>query len=455
MRERYVLLGLARARAEWFRTVGHWSTAAALPAEFVRCVSADEVRARLAAGRPFSALLVDAAVPGLDRDLLAAAHAAGCAVLVVDTVDTDRDWRGLGADAVLAPAFSRDELLEVLGAHAHAVADAAPPVRGDAATGASADPGRLIAVTGPGGTGASTLAIALAQGLAARGARAAGAASGAAGDVDADVPARCPVLLADLCRNADQAMLHDSRSLVPGVQEVVEMHRTARPAAADVLGQTFEVAERGYRLLLGLRRPRHWVTLRPRAVEAAVDGLRRAAEVVVADIESDVEGEAETGSVDVEDRHALARSAITRAEVVVVAGEASMKGCFALVRTIGDLLDHGVPPDRVLPVVNRSPRSPRARAELTTGLATLLQGSIGDAGERLVSPLHLPARRVDEALRDGVAVPTPLPSLLARAVDALADRAAPADAVGDLVPTPIAPGSLSGFTSQESPEERT
>jgi len=441
MRERYVLLGLARARAEWFRTVGHWSTAAALPAEFVRCVSADEVRARLAAGRPFSALLVDAAVPGLDRDLLAAAHTAGCAVLVVDTVDADRDWRGLGADAVLAPAFSRDELLEVLGAHAHAVADATPTVRADAATGLSADPGRLIAVTGPGGTGASTLAIALAQGLAARAA--------VAGDDDSDAAAGCPVLLADLCRNADQAMLHDSRSLVPGIQEVVEMYRTARPTATDVLAQTFDVPDRGYRLLLGLRRPRHWVTLRPRAVEAAVDGLRRAAEVLVADVEPDVEGEAETGSVDVEDRHALARSAITRAEVVVVAGEASMKGCFALVRTIGDLLDHGVPPDRVLPVVNRSPRSPRARAELTTGLATLLQASIGDAGERLVSPLHLPSRRVDEALRDGVAVPTPLPGLLARAVNALADRAAPADAVDDLVPAPIAPGSLSAFTSQE------
>lgn len=443
MRERYVLLGLARARAEWFRTVGHWSTAAALPAEFVRCVSADEVRARLAAGRPFSALLVDAAVPGLDRDLLAAAHAAGCAVLVVDTVDADRDWRGLGADAVLAPAFSRDELLEVLGAHAHAVADAAPTVRGEVAAGASAEPGRLIAVTGPGGTGASTLAIALAQGLAAR---AAGAGSG---PVDGDDPARCPVLLADLCRNADQAMLHDSRMLVPGIQEVVEMHRTARPTATEVLAQSFDVPDRGYRLLLGLRRPRHWVTLRPRAVEAAVDGLRRATEVLVADVEPDVEGEAETGSVDVEDRHALARSAITRAEVVVVVGEASMKGCFALVRTIGDLLDHGVPPDRVLPVVNRSPRSPRARAELTTGLATLLQASIGDAGERLVSPLHLPPRRVDEALRDGVAVPAPLPGLLARAVDALADRAAPADAVADLVPEPIAPGSLSAFTSPE------
>ena len=30
MRERYVLLGLARARAEWFRTISQWATSAML-----------------------------------------------------------------------------------------------------------------------------------------------------------------------------------------------------------------------------------------------------------------------------------------------------------------------------------------------------------------------------------------------------------------------------------------
>ena len=49
--EHYVVLGAARPRAAWFADVGRWATSAALPVEFVRCVSADEVRARLAAGR--------------------------------------------------------------------------------------------------------------------------------------------------------------------------------------------------------------------------------------------------------------------------------------------------------------------------------------------------------------------------------------------------------------------
>ncbi|MST32488.1 hypothetical protein GHK86_07105, partial [Acidimicrobiaceae bacterium USS-CC1] len=71
--ERWVLLGLAPARAAWFGEVTRWSTSGALPAEFVKCLSAEEARARLGSGRPWSALVVDAAAPGFDRDLVDAA----------------------------------------------------------------------------------------------------------------------------------------------------------------------------------------------------------------------------------------------------------------------------------------------------------------------------------------------------------------------------------------------
>lgn len=426
MRERFVLLGLARARADWFRLLGQWATSATIPAEFVRCVSIDEVRARLASGRAFSALVVDAAVPGLDRDLVAEAAAAGCSTIVVDTVDAARDWRGAGAAAVLAPLFSRDELLEVLRTHARPIGTAAMATRPHDPTPAADARGHLVAVTGPGGAGASTVAIALAQGLAAR--------------RDGQ---RRDVLLADLCRVADQAMLHDARSLVPGIQEVVEAHRSAAPTADEVRAQTFEVPERGYRLLLGLRRPRHWVSLRPRALEAAVDGLLRLADVVVADVEADLEGEPETGSVDVEERNAMARTAVSRAGAVVVVGEASMKGCHALVRVLDDLLEFGVEPHRLLTVVNRAPRSPRARAELTSALGALLRA--GHDQVALATPVHLPVRRVDQALRDGVGLPSPLPETLAGAVRAVLDRGGPPGEAGG-EPVPIAPGSLAPFS---------
>ncbi len=443
MGDRFVLLGLARARAGWFQTVGQWATSASLPAEFVRCVSAEEVRARLGSGRPFSAALVAADAPGLDRDLVAEAAAVGCAVLVVDE-GAGRDWRGLGAAATLATPFSRDELLELLEAHARPVGrevvDEAP--RGaDEAT----NRGRLIAVTGPGGTGASTVAIALAQGLARDGTHGRRRRR--------REPTRRPaVLLADLCRHADLAMLHDSRRVVPGLQEVVEAHRAGAPSPATVREQTFEVPARGYRLLLGLRRSHHWVGLRPRAVAATLDTLQRAAQFVVADVEPDVEGEAETGSIDVEDRHLLARAALARADAAVIVGEPSMKGLYALVRTLTDLLAFGVDVSRVVPVLTRAPRQPRTRAELVRTFAELAGTDASDAGAHLAAPTFLPERRVDDALRDGVALPSPLPELTAGAVTAVLGRADGPPVADAPVPEPIAPGSLSGFTSQERPQ---
>lgn len=446
MRERYVLLGLARAQAAWFRTVGHWATSAVLPAEFVRCVSLEELRARLRSGRPFSAAIIDGTVPGLDRDLIAEARAVGVSLLVVDDAG-GRDWLDLGAAAVLATRFSRDELLEVLGATSAMVGAAILDDRSDDEV-ETAVQGALIAVTGPGGTGASSVAIALAQGLAAE---------------DVQLPtarrpsrsadgARPQVLLADLCRTADQAMLHDAQVLVPSIQELVDAHRTSVPTRAMMLAQTFEVHARGYRLLLGLRRSRHWVAFRPRVIDATLDSLQRLVDVVVADIEADLEGEADTGSTDVETRNLLARASAARAHVVVAVGEPSMKGLHALVRTINELVAFGVPVERILPVVNRGPRLPRARAELTAGLAKLVADGLGGRSDELASPVYLPDRPVDQALRDGVALPGSMARTVTRATMAVLERAGSRH-VSATAPRSVVPGSLSAFTAQDPPTE--
>jgi hypothetical protein len=444
MGERYVLLGVAPARAGWFGRVAGWASAASLPAEFVRCVSMEEVAARLDGTRAFSALLADAATRGLDRDLVGLAERAGCPVVVVDGTDPRRRWQELGASAVLTPDFSRDELLETLADVAARVPTATfrlaePPSR------PSGDQGRLIGVTGPGGTGASVLAIALAQGLAS-------ALTPLPRPDGAPPPTRRPsVLLADLCRVADQAMLHDAQVLVPGVQELVEAHRTSRPSSPELLEQTFDVPARGYRLLLGLRRPRHWVGLRQQALDATLDSLQWLADVVVADVECDVEGEVETGSLDVEDRNLLARTTLPRADVVLVVGEPSMKGIAALVRTIADLVAFGVEPERLVPVANRSPRSPRRRAEVTSTVAELVASAAGLRAGRIAPVVHVPERDPEPALRDGVALAGPVPRLLAEAVAAVITRAAavPPRAVPE--PVPVVPGTLATFTSQEPP----
>ncbi len=420
--ERYVLLGLARPRSAWFRQVAQWATSAALPAEFLKCVSAEELRARLASGRAFSAALLDGGLPAVDRDLLATVREAGCVPLVVDDGRGRQDWTGLGAVAVLPVDLAREHLLDSLATHA-AMVGAGEVAREDlGAPLSSAWQAGVVAVTGTGGSGTSTAAMALAQGL---------AQDGRSG----------PVLLADLCRRAEQAMLHDAREVFPGLQELVEAHRGGQVDPADVHRATFHVPERGYHLLLGLRRPRYWSSIRPRAFEATFSSLRAAFGTVVCDVDDDLEGEEDGGSIDVEERNLMTRLPVRQADVVVAVGSAGLKGLYSLAGLLAALLAVGVEPERVIPVLNLAPRPPRQRAALAATLAQLTAGR--DGTSRLPSPVFLPRRRVEEALRDGVALPPPLPALLTGAYHAaLARSAAPHAGAGPQEFARVTPGSL-------------
>jgi hypothetical protein len=431
--DRYVVLGLARPRAPWFRSVGQWATSSAIPAEFLKCVSVEELRARLGSARTFSAALLDGAVAGVDRDLLVAARDAGCAVLVVDDGRGRLDWAALGAAAVLPAELTREALLDALATHAELVGRGAVSPLGD--VGGLDVPswrGLVAAVCGPGGTGASTVAAALAQGL----------------GQDARTPGG--VVLADLALHAEQAMLHDVRDVVPGVQELVEVHRSRRPGAEEVRALTFDVVERHYHLLLGLRRARYWSTLRRSSFEAALTSLRAAFGVVVCDVTADFEGEDDAGSADVEERNLLARTSVRAADVVLVVGRPGVKGLHSLVRVLADVAAAGVPAERLVPVVNAAARPPRARAEVAAALADLAGPALG--GGRTVSPLFLPPRRVEEALRDAVPLPAPLPSLLAGAFHAVVDRVGITEPIGTPATptfTRVTPGSIGSWPDDD------
>jgi len=419
--DRWVVLGLAPARSEWFRRLASWATAGTLPIELLRCQSVPELRARRASTRPVSAALIDATVPGLDRDLLDNGP-DGCPVLVIDAVGSRR-WIELGAAGVLAPDLDPMALLDALAAVAHPVGDAldVPGELGPSRT--TVLSGRLVAVCGAGGSGASTAALALGQGL-------------GHGHGGTWLPG--PVVVADLCRRGDLAMLHDIRDLLVGVQELVDAHRATRPDPVQVRSMCVPVNARAYDLLLGLRQPRAWTALRPRAVTAAIEGLRVAYATVVADIEPEVEGEAETGSADVEERHALARTALLRADLVLTVGSPGVHGIHALVRTVREIVDGGVDPRRVLPVVNRGPRGAGAKAEITAAVAGLCSTDAGSPAP----VLFLPTRRVEESLLAGAPLPGALAAALAHAAAAVVARMPQVDLADTDTPRPVRPGSL-------------
>jgi MinD-like ATPase involved in chromosome partitioning or flagellar assembly len=430
--ERYVVLGVAQVRSPWFREVARWATSAMLPVEFIKAMSLEEVRVRVRSGRGYSALLVDDSLPGLDRDLVERAREAGCAVIIVDGGRAQRAWGDLGASGVLPTGFGRDDLLQLL------TQVAMPVSRNPDAAVAPAEPistgfrGQLVAVTGAGGTGRSTMAAAAAQGLA-----------GDRRNVDL-------VCLADLALDAEQAMLHGATDVVPGVVELVESHRTGAPSIDDVRGLTWRVVDRGYHLLLGLRRHRDWTAIRPRAFAAGLDGLRRGFRVVVADVDADFEGEQATGSMDVEERNAMARTTILCANLVLVVGSPGMKGMHAMLRVTRDVLGHGVPGNRVLPVLNRAPKGPRARAEISAAFAELL-ASVPEACE-VPGPIFVAERkRLDEVQRDGARLPDGWLGPLSGSVQALLDRADTSSETSEPAPAelePVRPGSIGSWAEE-------
>ncbi|HEX7131521.1 MAG TPA: hypothetical protein VF228_03055 [Iamia sp.] len=430
--ERYVLLGLGTSRSPWFTEVARWATVGSIPADFVKCIAPEEMRVRLTSGRPFSALLIDAATGAVDRDLLDTAARHQVAVLVVDGSPPGAGpaWVDLGAAGVLPPDLRREQLLDALSEHARMIGAATDlPLDPAETADAPSRMGLLVAVTGGGGSGVSTLAMAIAQGF-------------------GDSPFGRPVL-ADTCLDADQAMLHDARDIVPGLQELVDAHRSHRPPPGEVQALTFDVVNRGYNLLLGLRRHRDWAVLKPRSFEAALQGLRAAFGVVVADVDDDLEGEAECGSVDVEERNVMARTIATRADAVVVVGTPGVKGMHGLVRTVNRLREHGVPPERILAVVNRSAKTAKARAELTRSFADLSGSRLG--GAAVLGPVHVQERRgLEEILRDGGRLPQSIAEPVSRALVDLLLRAPEETGPAEPVPVPIAPGSLGSWAEEEA-----
>jgi len=430
MGDRYALLGLARPRSSWFADVGRWTSSASLPAEFIKCVSAEELRSRAGGARRFSAALLDGGLSSVDRDLLVGLRNAGVAPIIVAEASRAIAWTELGAVAVLPESPTRAEILDALATHAVMVDRLQPAPLAAQAHAPWDRPGDLIAVTGTGGVGTSTTAMAAAQGLAAARRRDRGSAE--------------RVLLADLCLRAELAMLHDARDLVPGFPEVVDLHRGQAPGPQRLRPLAFEASERAYDLLLGIRRSVDWAVLRPVAVEAAIAGLRGAWATVVADIDATFEGEAETGSTDVEDRHAMARTVALAADLVLVVGRPGVKWLHATVRVLDDLGRLGVAPERLQSVIVDGPRGPRQRAEIARALADLTSPRVRGT---LATPIFLPGRGIEAAVRDAAPLPTSLCAPLASAIAAGLGRGRSVDATLPVPaslaePVAVTPGEL-------------
>jgi MinD-like ATPase involved in chromosome partitioning or flagellar assembly len=299
-----------------------------------RCSGGDELALRLVVSSP--QLVVCSAAPQyLSRRLVEECDRLGVRIVaIVSEAAERRHAAGLGVlDVLEGPArwgailpwrdgtASGDEVQE----HTTLRRIGAP---------AAAERGTIIAVWGPGGApGRTSIAIALAGELAARGGVVALA------DADTHGAAIAPALglldeapgFAAACRLAAHGAVDDA-----------ELDRIAQPHGTGAL-----------KVLTGIGRASRWPEIGAERVEAVLTALRSWAPVTVVDTAASLEQDEELSSdLAAPRRNAATIAALRAADRVIAVASADPIGLTRYLRLYADLLDL-VDPDRVITVVNK------------------------------------------------------------------------------------------------------
>lgn len=288
----------------------------------VWCETGSELAVLARAGR-VRAAVVDALLAGLDTELLALIRRSGVVVVIDGRDGAARRWQATATSVV--GALPADEASLVA-----AVEEAESAARTWVRPNPPRPPAALITVlAAPGGDGTGT-ATSLARSLA------------------TTRDGSSTVVLADLTLDAPHRALHGFAPDRPGLPDLVEAGRFGPPPATSP--RAGHLTTQGYRLVPGLLRHHDWVMVGDHAAERALDAVRTGADLVVAHVDRDLEGETDTGSFDIEDRNVLARTAVRAADLVAVAAGSDRSGRLGAIGTLGALARFGVPHERIIVV---------------------------------------------------------------------------------------------------------
>ena len=383
---RYVLLGLASGEPAWLEVVARLVGRRSADDEFIRCTGPVDLATRLGTGRPFSAALVDHRTVGLDRELVRRASAAGCPVIVVGGADDPGRLVSLGAAAHMEEPPSAHDLDAMLAGHATPIGridDLRLGLRTE--DGPTGWTGRMVAVTGPGGTGASTVAQLLAAAM-------------------ADDPRMySSVLLIDACLEADQAHMHGITDPQVDLQAAARAHRNGDPVDSDLRALTFVPAGHRHRLLPGIRQRRDWPTIGGPSLEAALGNLRDHHLATIVDVDPYVDLAPTHQPVGPTTPGEPARIVLGMADLVLVVGGAGSDASRSLDRVRANLIESGLPTDRLIELPLATPHSVGRPGSRRAGRAVRRGQSVrsGDRAADLPATLDdpdAPARLADRVL---------------------------------------------------------
>ncbi len=365
--------------------------------------------ARTTVEEHINVLVVDDEAPFLSPMLMSSLRERGVPVIgLYDPEDVDGAGEGilerLGVDTLLPVDVPADELVGAARALAARDDDLAPRfeevIAGLELDGGDAgvpEHGRLVAVGGPPGAGATELAVALSQVWA----------------------ARWRTLLADVDEVTPGVARRLHLALHPHLLTALDGLRSAGfegvagddgdlldAALARPLGSAPELP---FDVLAGLADPRDWPLVRPEDIEALLGMAARRWPMVVVNLGPHLEDLSRFV-----DRYGTSRTALASADQLVGVCEATPRGALRFLDWLVDTTT--LAPDRPVDVVvNRAPRGAFQRGELADALHE-------HAGPRIASVTFVPDdRRVAAAAWDGRLVP---PGKFLRGVAEVAARVA-------------------------------
>lgn len=204
-------------------------------------------------------------------------------------------------------------------------------------------------VVGAGGTGTSTVAALLSQSLASHG-------------------ASC---LVDLRLRGEQALLHNIGRSKRGLAEFILGHRNSSPTT---LPSQFvhRIPTRGYDLMAAMPSLPSWRLIDHSSLDAALHSLSRSYRSVVFDCDLDLEDRSVSGSMDIEERNMLTRSAIRSSSALVLVAQPGVKGLYSLSRLHREVLESKLVRGPIGIVINRYSPSPRKAREFLENLGDVL-----------------------------------------------------------------------------------
>lgn len=306
-----------------------------------RCRDVVELRA-VAHSSQVDAVVVDAGLRGLDRDVLASLDGVGVRCIVLGAGD------GFTSDG-LAVSADVASLPDALRTPVDTSATTAPPVR---ELSPSADrEGHVVVVWGPvGAPGRTTVAIEL-------------AASACAAGAD--------VLLVDLDTTGPSvAQLLGLLDDASGVAAAARLGGEGRLTATDIAALAVSVPS-GPRVLVGIPSAERWTELRPGAIDEVLRCARDLSDLTVVDLGFGIEGDDLAWlDADAPQRFGAARAALSTADVVVCVGRSDPVGLTRLLKEVPKV--QSLAPTAVLEVLLNQVRSAAAGRQARDLVADLL-----------------------------------------------------------------------------------